>query len=113
MWARGLTAAVGIWLMAAPSIIGSTGPARTAALVTGPLLVAVALVAISEATRPVRWAGAGLGGFLVIAPLLWQHPAAAAITSVAAGLVSVGTALVRGPLHARIGGGWSALRGHQ
>jgi len=45
---------LGIWLMAAPDILAYGDPARTQDHIFGPLIVTIAMIAVSEVTRPVR-----------------------------------------------------------
>jgi hypothetical protein len=52
MWAQCLNAMLGIWLMAAPTILGYGGPARTNHQIVGPLAVSCAVIALWEVTRP-------------------------------------------------------------
>ncbi|CAN5373025.1 MAG: SPW repeat domain-containing protein [Pyrinomonadaceae bacterium] len=61
MWPRIINIALGVWLMAAPAVIGDAGAARTNDVIVGALAASLALIAISEAARPARWAGFALG----------------------------------------------------
>jgi hypothetical protein len=109
MWAQVAAMLVGVWLMAAPAVLGYTGPARTNDHVVGPLAATFACVAIWEATRPVRWANLVLGAWLVLAPWWLGYDRVAAANSVTAGVALVTLSVVRGRLKHRFGGGWSAL----
>jgi hypothetical protein len=109
MWARALGALAGVWLMAAPSTLGYGGAARVSDLIVGPIAASVSIIAISEVTRPVRWATLPLGGWIIVAPWLLGAPAAARVSGLATGALLVGVALVRGRLRERFGGGWAGL----
>jgi hypothetical protein len=50
MWAQLINALLGMWLMAAPAVLGYIGPARTNDRIIGPLAAGAALIAIWETT---------------------------------------------------------------
>ncbi|MGH7720080.1 MAG: SPW repeat domain-containing protein, partial [Gemmatimonadaceae bacterium] len=90
--------------------LGYAEPARTNDWIVGPIATSVAIVAIWEVTRPLRWVNAALGVWLVAAPwLLGYGDAAATINSTATGTLLLALALVRGEVKQRTGGGWSSL----
>ena len=109
MWARALGALTGVWLMAAPSVLGYGGAARVSDLVVGPIAASASIIAVSEVTRSFRWATLPLGGWIVVAPWLLGAPAAARVSGLVIGVLLAGVALVRGRLRERFGGGWAAL----
>ena len=109
MWARVLGALAGLWLMAAPSVLGYGGAARVSDLIVGPLGVSAAIIAMSEVTRAVRWATLPLGAWAVMAPWLLGAPAGARLSDLVAGALLVVVAFVPGRLRARFGGGWAVL----
>jgi SPW repeat len=110
MWAQFINIMLGIWLMAAPTILGYVGPARTNHRIVGPLAVSCAVIALWEVTRPVRWGNLVLGLWLVVAPWMLTDAWAASLNSTLVGLLLTAFALVRGTAGPqRFGGGWSAL----
>lgn len=110
MWARILSVLCGFWLMAAPAVLDYGNPARANDRITGPIAAAFAIIAIWQATRPLRVVDAVAGVWLVFAPLVWGYgPGLATLNSVVVGLVLVALAFVRGAANERIGGGWSSL----
>src|SRR5690349_21325800 len=109
MWARLLTAALGVWLMAAPDVLGYGGRARTGDHIVGPLIVATGIIAIWEVVRPVRWVGLALGVWLVLAPWLLGGRGEALVNSTLVGLLVVALSLVGGRVRQRFGGGWTSL----
>ncbi len=109
MWARIINTFLGIWLMAAPAILGYGGPAATNHRIVGPIAATFAVVAIWEVTRPLRWVNLGLGLWLIVSPLVLGYGSTAAINSLAAGVALALLALVRGKIARQFGGGWSAL----
>jgi hypothetical protein len=109
MWARVASLAVGIWLMAAPALLGYDDPARAVDRVIGPIAASAAVVALSEAARALRWLEVAVGLMLVVAPAALDYPAIPSVNSVLAGVVLVTCGVVRGRMTTRIGGGWSAI----
>ena len=70
MWAQIINVILGVWLMAAPDVIGYTGPARTNDRIIGPLAVSCAVIALWEVTRPMRWGNLALGVWLLLVAIL-------------------------------------------
>lgn len=110
MWARLLAVATGIWLMAAPAVLGYVDePAANSDRIAGPIGGSLAFIAIWGVCRPLRAATVPVGFWLVVAPWFLGFPGDATLSSVLSGLVFLGTSLVRGEVSDRTGGGWSAL----
>ena len=109
MWARLVNVLLGLWLMAAPELVGYADPARAHDRIVGPLAASMAIIAITECVRPVRWANLLLGVWLLCAPWIVGYPRVALLNSMAVGLLMSGCALVRGRMTHRFGGGWAAL----
>jgi hypothetical protein len=110
MWAQFINMLLGIWLMAAPAILGYVGAARTNAHIVGPLAVSCAVIALWEVTRPMRWGNFVLGLWLLVASWMFTDAWAAFLNSSLIGLLLMAFALVRGTVEPqRFGGGWSAL----
>lgn len=68
-WSLGLSAALGLWLMAAPDVFGLArqAPASDSDHVVGALVVVFAVIAWAEVARPVRFLNVALGVWLVVA----------------------------------------------
>lgn len=109
MWPRFVNAAIGVWLMTAPAVIGYAGIAADVDRIAGPTVAAAALIAVTEATRSVRWLNLPIGVGLVIAPFFLDYGSAPLLNSVACGLAIAALSLVRGALSEQIGGGWVGL----
>lgn len=109
MWARLLAVAAGLWLMAAPAVLGYGTPAATSDRIAGPIGAAFAFVALWAITRALRWVQVPVGAWLVLAPLVLGYPADAAASSVISGLVLLGTAFVGHSAADQFGGGWASL----
>ncbi len=111
MWAHFINAALGIWLMAAPAVLGYAAPAQTNDRIIGPVIATFAIVAWWEATRPAgRW-NLPLGIWLLLAPWVLGYGGTTAIVhSLVVGALVAGLSLVRGQYRPeKFGGGWSAL----
>lgn len=114
MWAHVINAALGLWLMAAPAVLGYGAPGEVNDRILGPVAATFAIVAWWEATRPVRWVNLPIGIWLLLAPWLLGYDATAAIVnSMVVGLIMALCASVRGKVEKRYGGGWTAaIRGY-
>ena len=102
---------LGVWLMAAPDILGYDGAAALNDHILGPVIATLAAVAAWEATRPLRWGNLPIGLWLIVAPWLLGYETVPLLNSTAVGLLLVATCTVRGRIRQRFGGGWSALGG--
>ena len=104
--------ALGLWLMAAPAVLGHVGTtAGDSDRLVGPLIASIAFIAASEITRPVRWVNLAGAVWLVVAPWIFGFPMSAAINDVIVGIaVGVLSPLGKADMKGRFGGGWSALR---
>lgn len=110
MWSRLLSAAIGIWLIAAPGVLHYAPGAQTNDRIVGPLVVSFSIIAIWQITRALRWLNLPLGLWLIVAPGLLDHVSKVARWSdLAAGIVLVALAFVRGPCPHRFAGGWPSL----
>jgi hypothetical protein len=101
--------ALGIWLMAAPAVLGYGGIARSNDRVVGPLAAGFAYVALWSVTRSVRWANVPLGLWLLVAPWLLQYEWVPLLHATVVGVLLISFAWRGGKTSQRFGGGWSAL----
>jgi hypothetical protein len=69
-WTLPASAALGMWLMAAPAVLGISGTAADSHYLAGALVVTWAVIAFGEATRPVRLFNIPLGLWIAAAPWL-------------------------------------------
>lgn len=113
MIAQLLQVALGLWLMAAPAVLGMTDPAATNYHIIGPIIAAVGGVAAGECTRSVRFWNLPLDLWLLASPLLMPTPEAVVINSLATGGASLALCFVRGHVKCQYGGGWMALLRHR
>ena len=109
MWPHIINALLGVWMMAAPDVLGYDGLPADADQIIGPLIATFGCIAIFEVTRPLRWVTLLLGIALLIVPWFLGYSTRAAVNSVAVGLAVTGLSLIRGRIIGQYGGGWSAL----
>ncbi|HXH81352.1 MAG TPA: hypothetical protein VNN07_00320 [Candidatus Tectomicrobia bacterium] len=99
----------GIWLMVAPVVLGYGEPASANDRIVGPLVASIAIVAMWEVVRGLRWLNVPLAAWLVAAPWVLEYPAAAAASTVLTGLAIGGLACLGGRVTQQFGGGWRSL----
>ncbi|HEX2140808.1 MAG TPA: hypothetical protein VHK28_00860 [Candidatus Limnocylindria bacterium] len=105
-----LAAAVGIWLMAAPAVLGYAGtPADDVDRILGPLAASIGLIAVTEATRGFRRANYLVALALGVLPWVLGYPTLAIVNSLASALALAVLASLNGRVEGRFGGGWRAL----
>jgi hypothetical protein len=109
MFAQILLAATGVWLMAAPAVLGYEEPAATSDRIAGPVMAAVAFLAVFSITRGVRWVNLAVGTWLVLAPWLLDFPIDALANSCLCGIAALVLAPVGHVDQEQYAGGWLAL----
>ncbi|QDV33418.1 SPW repeat domain-containing protein [Tautonia plasticadhaerens] len=109
MWAQVINTAIGIWLMAAPAVLGYGGAAALNDRIAGPIVATFAAVAVTEATRGARLVNLPIGLWMVVAPWALGGPTTAVLNGMVVGGLLVGFASIRGRIRERFGGGWVAL----
>ena len=104
-WNLLVSVALGLWLMASPTVFGSVGRAAHSDHVIGALVVTVAMVALADVGRAARFVNVVFGAWFIVAPwLLSGETTAAAWNDVAVGVALVLLSLPRGPVGERYGG---------
>ncbi len=104
-WNLLLSAALGIWLMAAPAIFGTEGTAADSNHLVGALVVTLAVIAMAEVTRTARFLNILCGIWIISAPWLLNGAGMATIwNSVIVGLGLIIFSLPRGQVRERYGG---------
>ncbi|MES2122091.1 MAG: vitamin K epoxide reductase family protein [Chlamydiota bacterium] len=68
-WNLVASIAIGIWLMASPSILGISGPVATSNYILGPLIAAFSVIALAEVFRAARYFNILFGAGLIAAAL--------------------------------------------
>jgi uncharacterized membrane protein len=103
-WNLVLCAVLGVWLMAAPSVLGSEGAAAGNDQLVGALVITFAVIGFGEAARGARWINVPLGAWLVVAPWILSGGCMSARWSdMATGAAVVLLSLRRGPVKSRFG----------
>lgn len=69
-WPLLLSAVLGVWLMAAPAVFGSQGAAADSDHLVGALVATVAVTAMAEVARTLRFVNIPLGAWFIVAPWL-------------------------------------------
>ena len=103
-WNLLASAAIGVWLLAAPAVLGSAPPAAHSDHLVGALVVTVALTALADVGRALRFINVLFGAWFIAAPwLLGGATTAAAWNDVLAGVALILLSLPRGPVGERYG----------
>jgi hypothetical protein len=109
--ARIVTVGAGVWLMAAPAVIGYGDPAETNDRIIGPIAAAFAFVACWEVVAAMRWPTVPLGAWLVVAPaILGYDDTLAWVSSIASGAIIAAAGFVGHDVRDHFGGGWRSVR---
>lgn len=99
-----IAAALGGWLMFAPDVLGTSGRAASSDRLVGAIVVTVALIAVAEVVRALRFLNGLLGVWLVIAPLaLVGYAPAAKWNAIALGIALLLLSLPRGHIRGHYG----------
>jgi Vitamin K epoxide reductase family/SPW repeat len=69
-WNLLISATLGIWLMASPSVLGIMGTVATSNFILGPMIAAISIIALAEVFRSIRYLNILFGLGLFIAPWL-------------------------------------------
>lgn len=109
MWARAMNTLLGLWLMAAPAVLGYGDPAQTVDRILGPIAASFAVIAMGEATRPMRHVNLVIGVLLLVTPWLFAYPGSATINSLIVGGAMIALSRVKGTVKERFDGGWSRV----
>lgn len=103
-WTLLLSTAIGVWLMAAPSVLGTGGSAASSDHLVGALAVCVSVIAMAEIGRSTRFINVLFGAWLVVSPLLVVGGSAnSTVSDIIAGLALIALALPRGPIREQYG----------
>jgi len=95
LWAGWANAGLGLWLLTSPPLLGHMGTwLGLSDLVAGILLTVLGLLSLSWRLSWARFAAAGLGCWILFAPLVfWSDSAAAYLNNTAVGMLAVAFAL--------------------
>ncbi len=99
-----LSAALGVWLMAAPAVLESTGRAADNHYLIGALVVTWSVIAFGEIVRPVRLLNIAIGRWLIASAwALGGHTDASRWNDVIAGVLLIPLSFFRGRISERFG----------
>lgn len=99
-WSLVVIGGVGLWLMVEPAALGTTGAHAASTTITGALVLVIAAVAASEIARPVRYAAALVGAWIIAAPwLLAGSTPTSHLSDLVAGIVLVPASMLPVPVH--------------
>jgi uncharacterized membrane protein len=103
-WNLLVSAALGLWLMFTPSALGSTGVAAHSDHLVGALIVTVAVIALADVGRAVRFVNVLFGAWVIVAPwLLGGATASATWNDLIAGALVILLSFPRGTVGERYG----------
>ena len=100
--------AIGAWLMLTRLTVGAEGTVANADHLIGSLVITVAVIAMTEVARPVRFVNAVLGAALLAVPFVLDASAASMWSSLACGVALIVLSFPRGPIRQRYGD-WNRL----
>lgn len=108
-WTLAASALLGVWMMGAPAVIGGTGAAANSSVIAGALVTTVAVTAMADVGRALRFANVLLGGWLAAAPwILDGATAGSQLNGAVAGVLLIALSVRRGPVRERYAG-WQRL----
>ncbi|MER8609084.1 NAD-dependent epimerase/dehydratase family protein [Mesorhizobium sp. M0028] len=105
-WTLVASTLAGALLMITPLAFGTSPPLYFSDHVTGCLVIMVAVTAMAEVARAVRFLNIALGAWIALSPFILAGGAAASLANLAIGALLVGLSLPRGTRSAAHYGGW-------
>jgi uncharacterized membrane protein len=103
-WNLVVSAALGLWLMFAPSTLGISGTAARSDHLVGALMLTVAVIALAEVGRAARFVNALFGAWVIASPwLLRGTTSTAAWNDMIVGTLVILLSFPRGPVVERYG----------
>ncbi len=98
---------VGVWLMFSRLIFGSAGAVANSDHLAGAMIITIAVCAMAEVARPLRWLNVSFGLWLLFAPwLLAGATIGSTLNDALAGLLVIGFSLPRGRRSKEHYGAW-------
>lgn len=103
-WNIAICTVLGLWLMASPALLGSSGWVANNAHLTGALITTFAVIGFSEAGRGTRLVNLPIGAWLLVAPfVLAGGNSLATWNSIAIGIATMVLSLRRGRVEEQFG----------
>jgi len=107
MWARVVNTILGIWMMVVPSVLRYEKVAANNAYIFGCVIATIAIIAMAESVRNVRWLNLFMGLWLVVAPwILTFENSTNILNDTIVGLLVAGLSFVKGRIKEKMDGGW-------
>ena len=114
MWAQAIATALGLWLMAAPAVLGYVDdPMEASDRITGPIVITFAFLGMFAITQGVRWINLGAGLWLLVGPWFLYQSTAALVNSLVVGVLLLVLTPIGDPQPEQYGGGWPTLTGRR
>jgi len=111
-WTLGVSIIVGVALMSTRLLAGTAGAAADSDHLIGSLVITFSIMAWAEVARPLRFANAAFGVWLLLSPwVLEGHTAAGAAVSLASGFVLIVLSWPRGAIESHYGAWDRLIRG--
>lgn len=109
-WTLVATCAVGVWLMATPLILATELPLYHSNHILGCLIIGVAVTAMAEIARAVRFLNVALGAWIAVSPfVLGGDGTLVLLNQIVAGALVILLSLPRGTRSEETYGGWDRL----
>lgn len=103
-WTLIASAALGLWLMASPGLFGTEGQSAHSDHLIGALVVTVALIALADVGRALRYLNILFGAWFLVAPwLLDGATTGSTVNDILIGVALIAFSLPRGPVGERYG----------
>lgn len=110
MWAQILNILLGVWLMISPYVLHLDGAPYTMAHVTGPVVIAVAVLSCREVTRIFRFLNLLPALWLMLSPWFLHFPPGVPLANQELTAIAITIcAVIPGTLRQQTGGGWLSL----
>ena len=109
-WPLLASAGLGIWLMFSRLIFDTSGTLADSDHLMGALILTIAVIALAEVARPLRFLNILIGLWLIASPFVLEGAASAlgTINDIACGLIVIGLSIPRGRRSQERYGGWDA-----
>jgi uncharacterized membrane protein len=109
-WTLIASTALGIWLMCTPLVLGTEAPLYFSDHILGCVVILIAVTAMAEIARPVRFLNVALGAWVAASPFLLEGATVAGtIGDVVVGFALIGLSLPRGKRSTEHYGGWDRM----
>lgn len=103
-WNLLASVALGVWLMASPTVLGFGGTSAHGNHLVGALVVTVAIMSLGEVGRPLRFVNILFGAWFIISPwLLNGSTTASTVSDIAVGAALILLSIRRGPVRENYG----------